>query len=275
MKHLQTYSIFESKTVLTEDQETFLSLFVESLENSKGMPGTWSVNPKTGLVDVNGNFECPQRGLKDFKGISFGHVSGAFDCDRNELVSLKGAPQLVRDFSCDRNDLVSLEGAPQFVRGGFYCNTNRLKNLKGGPVEVGGDFSCVGNDLKTLEGSPRTVGGDFYCYSNSTSLISLAGAPETIGGTFHCDWFELSNWGVPGLLETIKKVNPKAQKMILDLLTPEKIQQTIDREPEKMAVELKGVWKTLKADPKYAGLKFPEGIQGDAEMLSDLDDVGL
>jgi len=182
---------------------------------------------------------------------------------------------LVMDFSCDQNDLVNLVGAPQFVRGSFYCNINRLKNLKGGPVEVGGDYSCVGNDLKTLEGSPRTVGGDFYCYSNSSTLVSLAGAPETIGGTFHCDWFELHNWGVPGLLETIKKVNPKAQKMILDLLTPEKIQQTINREPEKMAVELKGVWKTLKADPKYAGLIFPGKNQKNMDLLSDLDDVGL
>jgi hypothetical protein len=49
----------------------------------------------------------------------------------------------------------------------------------------------------------------------------------------------------------------------------------INKEPEKMAVDLKGIWKTLKADPKYAGLRFPERSQQDMDLLSDLDDVGL
>jgi hypothetical protein len=134
MKHLRSFSLFESQTsVLTTDQEAFLNEYIK---------GTWSVNRQTGLVDVEGNFACSSKRLKSLSGISFGHVSGNFACFNNQLTSLKGAPQTVGGgFDCSYNDLTSLEGAPQ---------------------TVGGDFNCFYNyNLKSLEGAPRTVGVNF------------------------------------------------------------------------------------------------------------------
>ena len=111
--------------------------------------GSWSLNPKTGLVNIKGDFNCSFRKLESLQGVKFGKVSGSFDCQSNKLTSLKGAPQNVaRSFDCDNNKLTSLEGAPQEVGGDFYCSHNKLTSLEGAPQEVGGVFYCGNNPIK-------------------------------------------------------------------------------------------------------------------------------
>ena len=84
MKYLQTFSLFESRTpgTLSKRQEAFLNQYTK---------GTWSVNPATGLVDVQGWFDCSGHGLKSLGGIQFGTVEGTFYCYDNQLTSLVGA----------------------------------------------------------------------------------------------------------------------------------------------------------------------------------------
>jgi hypothetical protein len=78
------------------------------------------------------------------------------------------------DFNCGRNQLTTLEGAPSSVGGGFYCDRNQLPTLEGAPSSVGGDFSCNNNKLTTLKGAPKSVGGSFYCsYSDNLPLLRL------------------------------------------------------------------------------------------------------
>jgi len=117
--------------------------------------GRWTLNPKTGFVDVDGGFDCSHQRLKGFKGVKFGIVSGGFDCDYNSLTTLEGAPQSVGDsFDCHSNRLISLVGAPQKVGGYFYCVNNRLTSLEGAPQDVGeGLFMGWGNPVseKTLD----------------------------------------------------------------------------------------------------------------------------
>ena len=176
MKHLKTYQLFESRTGLTAEQKTFLNEYTR---------GTWSYNPATGLVDVDGDFSCAHEGLSDFVGIKFGKVSGSFGCSWNNLTSLEGAPQEVSgDFNCSSNNLTSLEGAPQEVGGDFNCSSNKLTSLEGAPQKVDGDFECRDNKLTSLEGAPQEVGGDFDCDKNN--LTSLAGAPQKVDGRFNC-----------------------------------------------------------------------------------------
>jgi len=133
MKHIKTFSLFESVQILTPDQKDFLD---------KHTGGTWSLNPSTGLVDVEGDFDCSHEGLKDFLGVKFGKVS--------------------RNFNCSVNLLTSLAGAPQTVGGAFYCTNNMLTSLAGAPKTVGGGFSCSSNNLTSLAGAPQTIGGGFY-----------------------------------------------------------------------------------------------------------------
>ena len=183
MKHLKTYGLFESKIGLTPDQEAFLNQCTR---------GTWSYNPATGLVDVKGDFNFSGKRLSDFVGVKFGKVSGDFDCDRNYLTSLEGAPQEVGgEFNCSENKLTSLKGAPQKVDGDFGCYENKLTSLAGGPQEVGGGFYCEDNSLTSLAGAPQKVGRHFYCYRNN--LTSLKGAPQKVGGSFNCSENKLTS----------------------------------------------------------------------------------
>jgi hypothetical protein len=196
-RRILSFALFESKTGLTRDQERFLN---------KCTKGTWTYNPATGLVDVDGSFDCSEQNLKDFQGVKFGKVGGSFYCSNNNLTSLEGAPQEVRGyfscrdnklttlegapqvvsetFNCDNNKLTSLAGAPQVVGWNYYCSNNNLTSLAGAPQKVRGWFSCHKNNLTSLEGAPQKVGGEFWCSVNL--LTSLKGAPQEVGGDFNC-----------------------------------------------------------------------------------------
>jgi hypothetical protein len=115
MQHVKLFEDFSSQETLDEDQIKWLNECTR---------GSWKLNPSTGLLDVDGDFNCEQQNLADFKGVRFGHVNGYFDCHNNQLTSLEGAPQTVGwGFYCDNNQLTSLVGAPQTVSH-FYCSDN-------------------------------------------------------------------------------------------------------------------------------------------------------
>ena len=242
MKHLQTYRIFESSQSLTDEQKELL--------DSKTR-GTWSLNPSTGKVDIDGYFVCWYQNLKNFKGISFGKVSGNFDCSYNSLETLVGAPET--------------------VEGDFYCYNNSLQTLDGSPKTVGGNLDCSDNDLRTLEGAPEIVKGNFGCESNP--LQTFEGAPETVGGEFYSDEMEIpeGEWSQETLVEIFTTGTPKQKQMVLPILDPKDLQQMIDQDPEKMLMKLKDYLK----DPHFQGLKWPKHLDREKELLSDLSDVGL
>ena len=166
MRHIKTYQIFEaSAPELTPEQ-------IEWLDGCT--TGRWKLNSQTGLVDVDGDFYCQDQNLTDFKGVRFGEVSGFFDCCRNFLTSLDGAPQKVGEgFFCSSNKLTSLEGAPREVGGDFICHSNQLVSLKGSPQRVGGNFYCSNNQLTSLEGAPPMVAGIFFCSQNAISETAI------------------------------------------------------------------------------------------------------
>jgi hypothetical protein len=141
MRHVRSYKeLFENQTELSPEQIKWLD---------ECSIDSWTLNPQTGLVDVNLDFYCNDQHLTDFKGVRFGEVS--------------------RDFNCSDNQLTSLEGAPQKVGGYFYCFDNQLTSLKGAPQRVWASFNCSHNRLVSLEGVPLSVGWYFYCSDNPVS----------------------------------------------------------------------------------------------------------
>ena len=142
----------ESEDILTQDQKDWLNANTD---------GTWRVNPSTGLVDVDGRFNCRYSGLKNLMGVRFGSVSG--------------------NFFCSYNQLTSLEGAPREVVGSFDCSSNHLTSLEGAPSGVGEDFSCDNNKLTSLEGSSSEVGSGFYCYLNTLTSLDNEIAAHVFG----------------------------------------------------------------------------------------------
>jgi hypothetical protein len=215
MRHIKRYSeLFESESNLTKRQTEFLNRYTN---------GKWSVNPSTGLVDVDGDFDCSERRLFTLSGIKFGSVTGVFNCYDNELTSLKGAPEKVDgDFRCDHNDLLtSLEGAPKEVGGDFDCSVTKLNSLVGAPKEVGGDFICSFNKLTSLEGAPERVDGEFYLKS----------------------YYEHFKWTPKGKIGFIGE-HPEFKELLLPTLPFEDILKIVSEDPSLLGT-IEGVDKSL------------------------------
>ena len=289
MRYLKTYRIFEAKTSgLTQEQEKFLNECTR---------GTWTYNPATGLVDVVGDFDCSSQKLQDLKGIRFGSVSmdffckgnklrsldgaprevgGDFLCSYNKLTSLEGAPQKVgRNYYCTTNKLTSLEGAPQEIDGNFICYGNSLTSLKGAPQKVSGSFNCTNNKLTSLEGAPREVGGELFCDQNE--FTSLEGAPEEVGGKFSCDAFELDEkeWNLESFLKVQREGKRKAQRLIMTLLTPEFLNQEIQKDPAGTIIKLKHIWNDEIFKDIKSVLVLPKEYEHEADLVGDLGGIGF
>ena len=248
MKHLKLFSLLESEGFnnLTQEQEDFLNSYTK---------GSWSVNPATGLVDVQGSFNCYGRRLESLAGILFGTVT--------------------RDFVCGANQLTSLVGAPQMVKGGFNCASNRLTSLEGAPQTVGGSFYCDENFLTSLVGAPETVGVIFFCGHNS--LTSLAGAPQTVGKYFWCDDFELDpgQWNPTGWFEVLRTGSPEARELILTLpyLQPQYWLDLHRSDRQKF----NALWLQYRRDPEIRSTplwqQVEQALSGRAQ--SNLDDLEM
>lgn len=172
MKHVLPYRLFEGSesSGLTKEQKEWLNKSIKIFSK-------WNLNSETGLVDVEGSFDCSEQDISDFKGIKFGRVTGDFDCSFNKLTTLEGAPLSVgSSFSCSGNNLSSLGGCPQEVGENFRCSYNNLSSLSGCPKEIGSSFYCSNNKLTSLEGAPVLIGESFDCSKNE--LTSLIGSPE-------------------------------------------------------------------------------------------------
>jgi hypothetical protein len=132
---------------------------------------------------INGDFNCADCKLISLEGAPE-VVKGIFDCAFNKLTSLEGAPKEVGShFDCSHNPLVTLKGMPEKVGSDFYCKFTKLTSLENGPKEIGGDYFCEDNELTSLEGAPKKV-KTFNCAGNK--LKDLEGAPKKVDGIFNC-----------------------------------------------------------------------------------------
>lgn len=123
---------------------------------------------------IEGYFDISENFLEVLYGCPF-EVTGDFDCYKNKLISLKGAPLEVLSFDCSHNLLTSLEGSPKIVKEMFRCSNNKLISLKNGPSEVGGTYSCSNNSLDSLKGLPL---GEYRLEARNNNLKNLIGCPK-------------------------------------------------------------------------------------------------
>ena len=151
--------------------------------------------------EVKGDLDLSEYELEELPDLTRWIIHGSFNCNRNNLISLKGAPQQVdKYFDCSENKLIDLTGAPKSVGKIFDCAFNQLETLNGAPLQVGGDFDCSGNKLTDLIGAPKSVGGMFECSDNQ--ITSLVGISEQIGYGFDCSNNKLTSLeGVPQILK--------------------------------------------------------------------------
>ena len=92
-----------------------------------------------GSIDVNGNVNLSDKGLTELP-LVFNRVTGWFNCDFNQLTTLKGSPRWVGGwFSCSNNQLTSLEFSPEYVGDDLFCSNNKLTDNYC-ETEIGGSF---------------------------------------------------------------------------------------------------------------------------------------
>ena len=158
MERIEDYkkgqSMLRKFGILSHEQIEWLNKCCEADESGYGIlnGGSWYLEPITGLVNIEGCFNCSGQGLKDFKGIEFGVVTEGFDCSNNLLTNLIGAPRMMGEFldgekkspirggdyfNCDNNLLTSLDGAPK-IFGSLGNYTSDLRNrlsYRGNPID--------------------------------------------------------------------------------------------------------------------------------------------
>jgi hypothetical protein len=122
-------------------------------------------------VDVDDNVKLRDKDLKSIP-LNFNIVNGYFECDDNNLTSLKGCPVRVGGgFYCYDNKLTSLQYSPQYVENGnFSCSGNKIESLQYCTELIRDIFSCSNNKLTSLEHHP-TVYGEFWCRNNQINTF--------------------------------------------------------------------------------------------------------
>ena len=182
-------------------------------------------------------------------------------------------PEEVGEFQLDASSfsevtpLSSLKGCPKIVHKGFAMKRTKIRNLEGGPEEVrGGKYDVDGNKyLTSLRGFPLEFKGRFssdelQCWFSLDDRLQIIND----GIYYGFQWWNDSRIGPD-------KASSGQIQFVATSFSPEYIQELIDKNPEKMAVILKGSVK----DPLFKGLKWPENLQKEVDLLSDLGDIGL
>ena len=252
--------------------------------------------------EVNGKFElrnCNFSGFSDFRPFPTKMGDGLRLTSIKNLKSLSGVTlnsgkkTEINLYFCP--DLESLgEDLPEEVKT-LQIDIQRrglpgfgLLSLKGCPKIVHENFSLKGTGIGTLKGGPEEVRGEKYEVNDNSFLRSLEGFPLGFEGRFSSDiiscwfsleeririindgtYFEFSWWN--DKRTGPEKASPEQIQFVATSFSLEDLQKLIDENPEKMAVAMKGFIKS----PQFKGLKWPEKIKGEVDLLSDLSDVGL
>jgi len=104
---------------------------------------------------VSGVFDISSNGIRNLRGCPK-IIGEKFNAGYNFLKTLEGGPQQVgtdwgHNYDCNHNELISLKGAPEFVGHNFYCINNLLSSLEYAPYYIGGSFDARENDISLEE----------------------------------------------------------------------------------------------------------------------------
>ena len=192
VKGIQYNGKYDGDCLLIYDWSTAVPLAISSNEGK-----TWEKIDKNKTAFQRSNFKNNDY-IDTNKKIKYEFTpdkNGDFNCNHNQIATLKGSPQKVgRDFDCSFNNLTTLEGSPQEIGGCFNCGNNNLTTLKGSPQKVGRNFVCSFNNLTSLKEAPQEISGGFNCKSNKNlpkeeiikylKVTKIGGGIYTDFGTF-------------------------------------------------------------------------------------------
>jgi hypothetical protein len=246
---------------------------------------------------LKGSFEAPDCGFESSEGFPT-EVTGNFVIRGNKLSNLIGCPTKVGGkYDCRESLLTSLEGSPE-IADTFDCSTNKgLRNLKGGPKQVNQYYYASNCELDSLEGFPISVDKNSYFYLDGNKLYSLEGIPldppvnpyrvkcsknllksEVLLNAYK-EAARTGSW-IVGYLSMFTdpefiKTGKAPKDPIREKLSPANLKKEIETNGEAFVVGLKSIWKDFRVQKILKGIEIPTDTKADAELLADLDDVGL
>ena len=268
------------------------------------------VNVFTSLNTSKGVSLRDPKKIKSMQGIHFGKIKGNFKLNDIIISSYEGFPKEVGgdfeigygstlnvpfkdfpnvkiggNFAIYLDNLESLEGCPEEV-GSLNVHYSKILDLKGCPkiytIPTTSQYSkrinLRGNSrLVSLEGIDRSFDAN-EIKINAFNLQNSELAEEVLIQGFK-DFQKTGIW-LPYYLMIKQKyewcMHDDGMRAYLESkINPESVQEFINHNPIEAAVGLKGIWTQLKADPKYSKVKFPDSHSEDADLLSDLIDVGI
>jgi hypothetical protein len=251
-----------------------------------------------------------QKKIKSMQGIHFGKIKGNFKLNSIIISSYEGFPKEVGgDFEIGSGSTLNVpfKDFPNVKIGGnFVTYLNNLESLEGCPEEVG-SLAVHYSKILDLKGCPKIYTSPTTSqYSKkinlrgNSRLVSLEGIDRSFDADeIKINAFNLQNSELPEevLIQGFKDfqktgiwlpyylmIKQKYEWCMHDdgmraylesKINPESVQEFINHNPIEAAVGLKGIWTKLKADPKYSEVKFPDSHSEDADLLSDLTDVGI
>ena len=233
-------------------------------------------SPEGFPTEVTGDFNVSSNKLTNLIGCPV-KVGGKYKCDNNELTSLEGAPELSDNFDCsDNQNLKNLKGGPKEVTSSYYANRCNLDSLEGFPSKISPSISVYlnSNNLYTLEGIPLSPALSSYrisCGKNPLKGEVLVNAYKEAARTGSWIVGYLSMFTDPEFIKTGKA--PKDP--IREKLAPANLKKEIETNGEAFVVGLKSIWKDFRVQKILKGIEIPTDTKADAELLADLDDVGL
>ncbi len=163
--------------------------------------------------------------------------------------------------------LTSLQGCPKVVREDFSVRGSRIEDLKGGPEKCTGErYSIQGNSLSSLEGFPMDFKGRIFsdiinCWFSLKDRIRILEEGIYIPGRHYVD----------SRGEEVDQATQEQIYFVATSLPPKYLQELIDKNPERMAVVLKGILNS----PQFKDLRWPENLKREVDLLSTLDKIGL
>ena len=114
-------------------KESIDPYFLQTLDETiKWLEIPFSQNIKVNHNDlkVNADYITMSKMKLSKISVQFDIVQDFFDCEKNNLTSLKGCPEIVNgDMDCSDNNLKSLKYCPKIITGAFTCNNNPLEDI--------------------------------------------------------------------------------------------------------------------------------------------------
>jgi hypothetical protein len=166
----------------------------------------------------------------------------------------------------------SIEGSPRRVKGNFFVSSNPIENLIGSPDYVGGiyHFGSFNPPGFTLDGLTPLDKIGVEMNDDDPVLIGNIRGGEDIK-------IKKKDMELPKILNLYRLSDHQPTRdMLYPLVTPEKIQEYIDENPERFVTGFfPKIWDQVIQMKGYENLKVPQNYQDEFDDFSDLTKLGF